>query len=373
MKLTRVRIEGFQAHERTVFEPDPHVTAIVGRSDVGKSSIVRALRWVLTGRPAGTGMIRDGSDKAVVVLEFDDGTVVERVRGRSQLNRYTVRPKGGQEVVFDNFGTGVPEPVLDVFGPDLHVDVGGQPVSMNVGSQKERPFFVGFTPGERTQLLQMIVGDDLDAVAKQYISESRSAHNAEVAAAQRLDGLRASEKEASKRAEAVSNAVRVSEGWLRHLNDCSDRLKWAEGALQRRQGALETVRQAEEAVRASLAAEPAREALTALQGAMARLQGAVSLQARREGARTALAEVEQGLAAGAVAAAQSAALEALSPAIRNLIRLQDLNFKILAVRREAQAAEQRMGQADQERARTAQDLQTVAAQLGSCPECGRPF
>ena len=46
--LKRLRIKNFQKHGKVDISFDPHVTCIVGDSDAGKSSLLRALHWFLT-------------------------------------------------------------------------------------------------------------------------------------------------------------------------------------------------------------------------------------------------------------------------------------------------------------------------------------
>ena len=55
---------------------------LVGTSNVGKSAVLRALRWVLMNNPAGDKFITHGKDVAKVILELDNGLKIERERGR---------------------------------------------------------------------------------------------------------------------------------------------------------------------------------------------------------------------------------------------------------------------------------------------------
>jgi DNA repair exonuclease SbcCD ATPase subunit len=51
--IKRIEIKNFQAHKNTEIDFDPGVNVISGASDAGKSSIFRALLWVITNRPSG--------------------------------------------------------------------------------------------------------------------------------------------------------------------------------------------------------------------------------------------------------------------------------------------------------------------------------
>jgi chromosome segregation ATPase len=76
---------------------------VVGANDVGKSSLLRALRWVLEDLK-GSDFIRDGQERAQVELQIDD-TVIVRSKGPKE-NRYIING-----TVFDSIGYGSPEEV----------------------------------------------------------------------------------------------------------------------------------------------------------------------------------------------------------------------------------------------------------------------
>ena len=93
----RITIKNFQAHKKLELSFDPHVTTIVGPSDVGKSAVIRAIAWLATNRPSGTEFIRDGAKTAIVELEID-GHTIRRERSKS-LNLYVL---DGQEFKTDD-------------------------------------------------------------------------------------------------------------------------------------------------------------------------------------------------------------------------------------------------------------------------------
>ena len=104
--LKRLRIANFQRWRRFEVKFDPGVTTFVGPSDSGKSSIIRALRWIAFNRPQGETFIRDGAQVCVARLLADDFEV-ERKRGPG-LNLYRL----GADA-FQAFGADVPAPIVD--------------------------------------------------------------------------------------------------------------------------------------------------------------------------------------------------------------------------------------------------------------------
>lgn len=100
----KIDIKNYQVHKNRTIVFDEHITVITGRTDKGKSAVVRAIRWLATNRPAGNSFIREGADGAGVRLTVDGFGVVRTKReGR---NIYAIDKK-----VFKAFGSGVPTEV----------------------------------------------------------------------------------------------------------------------------------------------------------------------------------------------------------------------------------------------------------------------
>ena len=54
--IKKLIIENYQSHKRTEIDFSDGVNAVIGRTDVGKSAIMRALIWVMRNRPLGDEM-----------------------------------------------------------------------------------------------------------------------------------------------------------------------------------------------------------------------------------------------------------------------------------------------------------------------------
>ena len=78
--IESLSITNFQRHERLDIDFDK-ITTIVGTSDIGKSAIIRAMRWVVMNRPIGTTFMRRGAKSTSVTMKVD-GTEVSRIRGK---------------------------------------------------------------------------------------------------------------------------------------------------------------------------------------------------------------------------------------------------------------------------------------------------
>lgn len=139
--LKSLKLENFQKHESCVIELSPTVTCIVGDTDSGKSSTLRALRWVCMNRPSGDSFKRHGSDCASASIEVGDSSL-ERRRTKSK-NAYILDDKEfvalGQNIV--------PEEVQNL------LNVG----DVNFALQHDPPFWLTLSPGELSRELNAIV------------------------------------------------------------------------------------------------------------------------------------------------------------------------------------------------------------------------
>lgn len=139
-----IKLKSFQAHEDTSLALHPGVNVIVGTSDSGKSSILRALRWAVENRPSGDGLRSHWSEAVAVTVETNGHTVV---RSKGKENLYQLDGE-----TFKAFGTAVPDAITAAFG---FADV-------NLQAQMDAPFLLSASPGEVARYLNGIMG--LDAI-----------------------------------------------------------------------------------------------------------------------------------------------------------------------------------------------------------------
>lgn len=124
--MIEVEIENFQSIERANFEIEGF-TALVGRSNIGKSATIRALKYALTGA-LGTDFVRHGPScerrlknnkkcrcQTTVRLKTPEMTMVWE-KGDA-VNRYTVTFAGKKAEVFDKPGSGTPDFLKPHFEP----------------------------------------------------------------------------------------------------------------------------------------------------------------------------------------------------------------------------------------------------------------
>ena len=234
--LERLRLQNFQIHDELDLDLSAPIVSITGQSDAGKSSVLRALRWIMTGQAPRSPMPTWGTDEVAAVLTVDS----KRVERRKSKSENVYRLDGKEFAAVGK--SDVPDEVARL------LNVGQE----TFAGQHQSHFWLADTPGEVSRHLNGIVNlglidDALAAVA----SELRDAKHAEVSAGGRLE-----------QAEG-----RVAElAWVEEANKVLQGLERTNEVLQaKRQEALELAqlvkvgRNAEEAARTAQAQTSRKE------------------------------------------------------------------------------------------------------------------
>ncbi len=111
--IKSVRMQNFESHEDTEIEFTEGMNLIVGQSNSGKSSILRALRMVVDNEWT-KDMVRNGYEYCRVRVTTDRGWV-EAERGE-KVNRWRCQEDGGELQEYKKVGTSVPELATKILG-----------------------------------------------------------------------------------------------------------------------------------------------------------------------------------------------------------------------------------------------------------------
>lgn len=149
--MIEVTLKNFQAHANTSFQLKGGFACVVGPTNAGKSSVVRAIRWALYDNLRGSRYVRHGQQEARVCLKFDNSEV-ERIKGKS-TNSYRVN-----DTTFDNIGvTNLPEVGKATNIPLVRVDKDVE-LELNVSVQLKSPFMVMETDSAKAKCLNVLTG-----------------------------------------------------------------------------------------------------------------------------------------------------------------------------------------------------------------------
>lgn len=104
--IKSVTIQNFEAHEDTTITFGEGMNSIVGLSNSGKSSCIRALMMVVNNEWS-KEMVRNGYDFCRVKIETERGWV-EAERGE-KVNRWRCKEGDNEAQLFQKVGTSVPD------------------------------------------------------------------------------------------------------------------------------------------------------------------------------------------------------------------------------------------------------------------------
>lgn len=144
MKLLRLSIKDFQAHEAIGIDFSPTITTIVGATDKGKSSIIRALRWICLNDFSGDEFIREGAKQAGVMLLVRHDKAnheIARTRGGA-TNTYFLN---GED--FRSFASSVPDPIANLLSLS----------EINFQAQHDSPFWFCLSAPEVSRRLNAVI------------------------------------------------------------------------------------------------------------------------------------------------------------------------------------------------------------------------
>lgn len=158
--IETLHINNFQSHKNTVLKFDKGVNIIVGKSDSGKSAIIRALNWIITNRPLSNDFFSHGVNECSTLLTFHDKKIpnIFRIKNKKE-NTYYVDNDPLKAI-----GTDVPKEVQTLLNMS----------EINFQKQLDLPFLISNTAGDVGRFLNRIVNiDQIDTTLKKIESVRR--------------------------------------------------------------------------------------------------------------------------------------------------------------------------------------------------------
>lgn len=165
MKLLALEIGNFQSHRVSSLGFSPGLNIIVGSTNSGKSSIVRALKKVFQDFPRGLEFITHTKEECKLQLSLENHDVVTRyIKVRNENLSHNEFSLNGTQ--FFNFGSAIPIEIRQVLC-NLNAEITEELGDVRFGNQLDPPFLLSLTPSGRARALSQISGVDiLDKGAK---------------------------------------------------------------------------------------------------------------------------------------------------------------------------------------------------------------
>lgn len=239
--IKEINIEAFRKHGNRRIELE-RVTTIVGPNDCGKSSVIKALMWVVFNRPQGETVIPHGGKTARVGVRVKK-TWVFRTRVKNGDNSYEV----GKET-YKAFGTGVPDAVRE----ELRLD------EINFQRQIDPPFWLSLSPPEVAREMNRVVDLEVIDTAVAYAAGRVRSVN---------EGVKELQAGVTDAELTIGRLRWVSEveAMLLDARQCEQKARVATQTIARLESTVKSIQEAQEAV-------PEPPDLTELDGVVAEIE-----------------------------------------------------------------------------------------------------
>lgn len=168
--IEKIIIENFQSHKHTILNFEKGVNVIIGPSDSGKTSIIRAIRWVMYNEPSGDYFIRKGETEASVTLYLNNGYIIKRGRSKNK-NYYEITDDSNKVEHYEGFGTNVPLEIQEALGVRKVKLSENYNLALNISEQLESPFLLNETPSIKSNAIGRLAGTDVIDNALQKLSK----------------------------------------------------------------------------------------------------------------------------------------------------------------------------------------------------------
>ena len=166
MGMNGITLKNYQGHAASDIKLAKTLTALTGKTDHGKTSVIRAIEFVRDNKPSGTAFMRKGTPKCIVSI---DTVTHERTK---KVNQYRIE---GKKDPFKALGRGVvPEEITKA------LNLG----DVNIQNQHDPPFLLHkmWTPGKTAKELAKLIDLKSSTNALKFIGDKKRHHKTKVGA-----------------------------------------------------------------------------------------------------------------------------------------------------------------------------------------------
>lgn len=156
MLFKTLHIQNFQSHSHTKIDFTKGLNVIIGQSNTGKSSILRALRKLIRDDPAGKHFIRRNQSECAITLTVSNGIKEYQIIRKITPSKNLYYLDGHE---FGGFGREIPAEVQNTLEMYLIVLENGEKIDLHFVDQHDTPFMVSRgAAGTRSKILGHVGG-----------------------------------------------------------------------------------------------------------------------------------------------------------------------------------------------------------------------
>lgn len=166
--ILAVRIQGFQSHTDSLINLGPGLNVITGPSDSGKTSVIRAVRWVAFNEPQGEAFVNETVGEALVTLHMDNGLLINKRRKKGKTSYLLQMNPNDEGSLFEK--SEVPEEIKTALGITKQ-SFGDFVTALNFAFQLEAPFLISETASAGAKILGKLAGTEAVDLAVKSVSK----------------------------------------------------------------------------------------------------------------------------------------------------------------------------------------------------------
>lgn len=164
--IDSIEIKNFQVLDHIKLDFVPGINVIIGETDNGKSSIIRALNWATRNDPLGDEFVNDEKKDCSAVITTANNTV-QRIRGKNK-NKFVINGS-----TFDAPRGDVPDQLKEIINI----------TSTNIQFQDDSAFLISLNGGEAARKINAITGMDQIDTSIKYVNalvREQNAHEKQI-------------------------------------------------------------------------------------------------------------------------------------------------------------------------------------------------
>lgn len=185
--INEIFVEGFQSHTNSHFNLGNGLNVITGPSDSGKTSMIRAVRWVAFNEPQGEAFVNESVGRATVAIHMDNGIIISKHRRKGKTSYRIQTDPGDAGSVFEK--SEVPEEVKQLLGITKQT-FGDFVTALNFAFQLEAPFLISETPSSGAKVLGKLAGTEaVDLAVKSVSKDTYAARQERLLAEKEIERL----------------------------------------------------------------------------------------------------------------------------------------------------------------------------------------
>lgn len=175
--INQITTSNFQKHRNSTYIFTEGVNGIVGSTDSGKSSLIRALRWCLFNTYYKKFMSW-GAELTTVSVLMSNGITITRQRNKTVLNKYIITYPDGKSQEYNNFGDDVPVEITKAINFKL-LDLDKDKIfNLNVRAQHDPHFLLTESGTTRAKALNSLVGVHIiDNTVRDIVLDNKKINN----------------------------------------------------------------------------------------------------------------------------------------------------------------------------------------------------